>query len=559
MPRSNSTTYLGNPRLKAIDVPQQFTLHQLTEYQKCSEDPIYFIKNYVKIVNVDRGEIPFSLYDFQEKMVLKFVNNRFNIVKCPRQVGKSITTCAFLLWTILFKEQQNIAILANKYKTAQKLLSDLKKSYMGIPKWMQQGVVEWNKGNIELENGCKIMASSTASDAIRGNAFNLIFLDEFAFVPAHIAEDFFKSVYPTISSGETTKVIIVSTPNGMNMFHAMWTQANNPRNSPDPQIKWNGYEPFAIHWSMVPKPDGSGPRDIAWKQKTISLTSESQFRQEFECEFIGSSNTLIDHNKLELMVMAWKSPLASLPLRFSKFVDGSDAKLDVHVPPVPGHQYVLTADVAGGKELDASAFIVFDITTMPYQVVAKYQSDKITPMLFPDVIEQAATKYNSAYVMVETNDNDVAKSLQMELEYENIITTTTKGKGTQVGGGFTKNVEFGLRSNKGTKRIGCGNLKTLIESDKLLVYDYQIINELTSFISVRNSYAAEEGKHDDLAMCLVNFGWLVNQKYFKELTDTDVYSQLKRDYDAALDDDLVPFGFISTPFDEVDKSWGPKL
>lgn len=274
------------------------------------------------------------------------------------------------------------------------------------------------------------------------------------------------------------------------------------------------------------------------------------------CEFIGSSNTLIDHNKLELMVMAWKSPLASLPLRFSKFVDGSDAKLDVHVPPVPGHQYVLTADVAGGKELDASAFIVFDITAMPYQVVAKYQSDKITPMLFPDVIEQAATKYNSAYVMVETNDNDVAKSLQMELEYENIITTTTKGKGTQVGGGFTKNVEFGLRSNKGTKRIGCGNLKTLIESDKLLVYDYQIINELTSFISVRNSYAAEEGKHDDLAMCLVNFGWLVNQKYFKELTDTDVYSQLKRDYDAALEDDLVPFGFISTPFDEVDKSWG---
>lgn len=559
MPRSTSTSYLGNPKLKAEGVSQQFTLQQLTEYQKCSEDPIYFIKHYVKIVNVDRGEIPFNLYDFQEKMVLKFVHNRFNIVKCPRQVGKSITTCAFLLWTILFKEQQNIAILANKYKTAQKLLSDLKKSYMGIPKWMQQGVIEWNKGNIELENGCKIMASSTASDAIRGNAFNLIFLDEFAFVPAHIADDFFKSVYPTISSGETTKVIIVSTPNGMNMFHAMWTQANNPRNSPDPAIKWNGYEPFAIHWSMVPKPDGSGLRDNAWKARTIALTSDSQFRQEFECEFIGSSNTLIDHNKLEIMAKTWKSPIHTLQLKYSQFPDGTETGLDIHVQPLSGHQYVLTADVAGGKELDASAFVVFDITTMPYQVVAKYQSDKITTMLFPDLIAQAATKYNNAYVMVETNDNDVAKTLQLELEYENIITTTTKGKGTQVGGGFTKNVEFGLRSNKGTKRIGCSNLKTLIESDKLLVFDYQIITELTQFVSVRNSYAAEEGKHDDLAMCLVNFGWLVNQKYFKELTDTDVYSQLKRDYDAALEDDLVPFGFISTPFDGPDTNWGPKL
>lgn len=563
MPRSTTTSYLGNPKLKGEGVKQQFTLHELAEYQKCSEDPIYFIRNYVKIINVDRGEIPFEMYDFQEKMVMKFVDHRFTIVKCPRQVGKSITTCAFLLWTILFKEQQNIAILANKYKTAQKLLSDLKKSYMQLPKWMQQGVIEWNKGNIELENGCKIMASATTSDTIRGNAFNLIFLDEFAFVPPHIADDFFKSVYPTISSGESTKVIIVSTPNGMNMFHAMWTQANNPRNSTDPAIQWNGYEPFAIHWSMVPKPDGTGLRDAAWKQATINRTSAEQFRQEFECEFIGSSNTLIDHTKLEIMSKSWKTPIASVPLRFSEFnTTGGKIRhnMDVHIPPVPGHQYVLTADVAGGKELDSSTFVIFDITSMPYHVVAKYKSDKITQMLFPDVIAQAATKYNNAYVLVETNDNDVAKQLQIELEYENLITTTTKGKGTSVGGGFTKNVEFGLRSNKGTKRTGCSNLKTLIEADKLLVYDHHIITELTQFVSnTRGSYSAEEGKHDDLAMCLVNFGWLVNQKYFKELTDTDVYSQLKLDYDAALEDEMVPFGFISTPFDGPDKNWGPKL
>ena len=560
MPRSQNTAFLSNPKLKKQGVTEPFTLQQLAEYDKCSEDPIYFIRKYVKIINVDRGEIPFEMYDFQEQMVRNFVANRFNIVKCPRQVGKSITTVSYLLWVILFNENQNIAILANKYKTAQKLLQDLKKSYMQLPKWMQQGVVEWNKGNIELENGCKLMASSTAGDAIRGNSFNLIFLDEFAFVPAHIADDFFKSVYPTISSGDTSKVIIVSTPNGMNMFHAMWTQANNPRDSKDPAMRWNGYHPFAIHWSMVPKPNGKELRDEAWKQETISRTSESQFRQEFECEFIGSSNTLIAHQKLELMSKTWKIPVQKQHMKFSQFNDGTEALMDIHVPPLPGHQYVLTADVAGGKELDHSAFVVFDITSMPYQIVAKYHSDKITQMLFPDVIAEAAAKYNQAYVMVETNDNDVAKTLQMELEYENLITTTTKGKGTQVGGGFGKNVEFGLRSSRGTKRTGCSNLKTLIESDKLLVYDYQIITELTQFVSnSRGSYSAEEGKHDDLAMCLVNFGWLATQRYFRELTDTDVYSQLKKDYEEAMDDDLVPFGFISTPFDGPDRDWGPKL
>jgi hypothetical protein len=247
-------------------------------------------------------------------------------------------------------------------------------------------------------------------------------------------------------------------------------------------------------------------------------------------------------------------------LQYSQFPDGTEHKLDVHVEPIPGHQYVLCADVAGGKELDASAFTIIDITQMPYKVVAKYRSDKISPMLFPDVIAQGATKYNMAFVLVETNDNDVAKTLQLDLEYENLITTVTKAKGTQVGGGFTKNVEFGLRSNKATKRVGCSNLKTLIESEKLIVEDYHIFVELNAFVSnTRGSYSAEEGQHDDLVMCLVNFGWLVNQKYFKELTDSDVYSQLKKDYDDAIEEDVPIFGFISTGLDETYDDDGVKL
>jgi hypothetical protein len=544
MPRSNTTTYLGNPRLKDIGVKIPITVQQLQEYQKCAADPIYFIKNYVKIIHLDKGEVLFDLYPFQEEMIRIFSDNRFSIVKCPRQVGKSITTCAFLLHTVLFKEDQNIAILANKYKTAQKLLSDLKKAYYSIPMWMQQGVVEWNKGNIELENGCKIMASSTSSDAIRGNSFNLIFLDEFAFVPPHIADDFFDSVYPTISSGQSTKIIIVSTPKGMNKFYLMWSEANNDPKSQDPDVQWNGFVPFQINWRNVPG------RDEAWKKETIARTSLIQFKVEFECEFIGSSNTLISSERLRSM--PWKTPKKRMSLKYSQFGD-KEHYLDIHQEPEPGHQYVLIGDVAEGKELDSSAFVIFDISEMPYTVVAKYKSDLISLMLYPDVIAQAATKYNMAFVLVETNNNDVAKTLQTDLEYDNLITTTTRGKGTQVGGGFTKNVEFGIRSSKATKKIGCDNLKTLIENQKLITEDYHIYVELTQFIANgRGSYSAEEGSHDDLAMCLVNFAWLVNQKYFKELTDQDIYVQLKKDYDAAIEGDVVPFGFISSGNDGYD-------
>src|ERR1700733_11108637 len=319
------------------------------------------------VTKIERISDPENMYDLE----IASKDHRFytnNILS-----HNSVTTCAFLLWTILFKTNQNIAILANKFKTAQKLLTDLKESYMALPRWIQQGVKEWNKGNIELENGCKIMASSTSSDAIRGNAFNLIFLDEFAFVPPHIADDFFDSVYPTISSGKTTKIIIVSTPKGMNKFYRMWMEATNNRN--DPTVNWNGFNAIEVHWSEVPG------RDDAWKKSTIAKIGEAAFKQEFECDFIGSSNTLIDSETLKAMI--W-SKVRSYRMKYSDFPDGTRHMLDVHQEPQPNHQYVLCADVAGGKELDYSAFVIIDITTTPYYAVAKYMSDKISVMLYPD-------------------------------------------------------------------------------------------------------------------------------------------------------------------------------
>ena len=217
------------------------------------------------------------MYPFQEKIVNTIHENRFTICKLPRQSGKSTTTISYLLHYALFNPNCNIAILANKSSTARDILGRLQLAYENLPKWLQQGVLNWNKGNIELENGSKVVAAATSSSAVRGGSYNIIFLDEFAFVPTTIAEQFFSSVYPTITSGKSTKVIIVSTPHGMNQFYKLWVDA---------EAGQNDYIPIEVHWSEVPG------RDNKWKEETIRNTSESQFASEFECEFLGSIDTL---------------------------------------------------------------------------------------------------------------------------------------------------------------------------------------------------------------------------------------------------------------------------
>ena len=281
-----SEAYLGNPNLKKVNVKQEYTKEQIVEIQKCMKDPIYFIKNYIQIVSLDKGLVPFELYDFQEKLVDTFHNNRFTICKMPRQSGKSTTIISYLLYYSIFNDNKNIAILANKAATARDILSRYQLAYENLPSWLQQGVINWNKGNIELENGSKLVAAATSSSSVRGSSFNIIFLDEFAYVPQQIAESFFSSVYPTISSGKDTKVMIVSTPHGMNMFYKLWVDAEEKRNL---------YVPIEVHWSEVPG------RDERWKEETIKNTSETQFRTEFECEFLGSANTLIAPAKIKSM------------------------------------------------------------------------------------------------------------------------------------------------------------------------------------------------------------------------------------------------------------------
>jgi hypothetical protein len=512
-------TYLGNPNLKKPNVQQSWTKKQLQEYSDCMEDPIYFIQNYVKIISLDEGLVPFDMYSFQKEMVGTFHSNRFTICKLPRQSGKSTVMVSYLLHYALFNPSVNIAILANKAATARDLLSRLQLAYEHLPKWLQQGVMSWNKGSLELENGSKILASSTSASAVRGGSYNIIFLDEFAYVPSNVAEQFFSSVYPTISSGKTTKVMIVSTPHGMNMFYKIWTDAEEKRNT---------YVPIEVHWSEIPG------RDEKWKKETIANTSEQQFNTEFECEFLGSINTLITAQKLKV-----------IPYREPK---QSNAGLDVHISPQEGHTYVITADVARGTQNDYSAFIVVDVTEMPYRVVSKYRDNEIKPLLFPAKIYEVARAYNQAFVLVEVNDigEQVANTVQFDLEYDNLIMASMRGRSGQVlGGGFSGGkAQLGVRTTKAVKRIGCSNLKQLIEDDKLIVEDLDIISELSTFIVKGSSYEADDGCNDDLVACLFIFAWVTDQQYFKELTDSDVRMTMMREQQNALEQDMAPFGFV---------------
>jgi hypothetical protein len=516
----SENVYLGNPNLKKANTAIEFTKDQIEEFIKCKDDPVYFARNYIRIVSLDEGLVPFEPYKFQEKLISRFHKNRFNICMMPRQTGKSTTSVSYLLHYIVFNDSVNVGILANKASTARELLSRLQLAYENLPKWMQQGIIAWNKGSMELENGSKVLAASTSASAVRGMSFNILFLDEFAFVPNHIADSFFASVYPTITSGKSTKVIMVSTPHGMNHFYRMWHDAERGQNE---------YVPTSVHWSEVPG------RDDAWREQTIKNTSENQFKVEFECEFLGSVDTLINPAKLRAMV-------------YDRPIQSSNG-LEIYEKPIENHDYVCTVDVARGGGNDYSAFVIVDITEYPHRVVAKYKNNEIKPMLFPSIIYDTIKGYNNAWVLCEVNDigDQVAAILNYDLEYPNLLQCSMRGRAGQiVGQGFSgKKTQLGLKMSKAVKAVGCSNLKTMIEADKVLFKDYDIISELTTFIHKRNSFEAEDGCNDDLAMCLVIYAWLVAQDYFKELTDQDVRKRLYEDQRDQIEQDMAPFGFIS--------------
>ena len=501
--------YLGNPRLKRVNMPMQLTEDQVREYVKCAEDPVYFIENYVKVVMLDKGFVQINLYPFQKDAIDKFNKNRRIIVKAGRQVGKTTMVVGYILWYVLFNTDKSVAILANKAATAREILSRIKLAYEALPHWIQQGVKTWNKGDIELENGCRILANSTASSAIRGFSISLLYLDEFAFVPTNIADEFFTSVYPTISSGTESKILISSTPNGMNHFYKMWNDAVEDN---------NGFTHISANWREVPG------RDQKWADEQFRVLGEQKFMQEMECEFLGSSGTLI--SAVALRAMSFSKPIANTGIE----------NLRVYQEVQPDHLYFCVVDTSRGKGLDYSAFTVIDATTLPYKVVATYKDNEISPLVYPAILKQVGTYYNNAYQLVETNDNgqQIVDILFDDYEYENILSTVEHGKSKLnkkllVNFGFGQKSGRGIKTTKSVKRLGCSVLKNLIERQQLLVTDYDIISELSTFVSNGVSYEAEEGSHDDLVMCLVLFAWLTNQKFFTDMTDVNIRQKLNAD------------------------------
>jgi len=506
--------YLGNPNLKRVNMPVSLTEDEVREFLRCSEDPIYFIERYVKIITLDKGFVNISLYPFQKEAIADINENRRVILKAGRQLGKTTMVVGYILWYILFNQDKLVAILANKAPTAREILSRIKIAYEALPLWIQQGVKVWNKGDIELENNCRVMATSTASSAIRGYSISLLYLDEFAFVPSNIAEEFFTSVYPTISSGTTSKILISSTPNGMNHFYKMWTEAVEGQ---------NGFTHCEANWRQVPG------RTQQWADEQRRVLGEQKFLQEMECEFMGSSGTLL-------------SAAALKSLAFVKPLHLTENGIKIYQAPIPQHNYMIVADTSRGKGLDYSAFSVIDVTSIPYRQVCTYKDNNISPLVYPSIIKRMGDYYNQAYVLVEINDNgqQVVDSLFEDYEYENILSTVDiKGK-TAVTWGYGNKSYRGIRTTKSVKRLGCSLMKNLIEGEKLIVQDFETISELSTFISKGTSFESEEGSHDDLVMTLVLFSWMTNQQFFADMTNTDIRLRLHEEQMKQIEEESLP-------------------
>ena len=514
MTQAEGNSYHGNPNLKPLAYQHDFSQEEIEEYIKCKNDPVYFIENYVKIITLDSGLQPFKLYDCQKKKVECIMNNRRVVLMEGRQQGKTVTSAACILLYTIFEEDKTVAIMANKSAAAREVLNRYQIMYENLPIWMQQGVKTWNKGDVELENNSKVLTAATTAAAIRGKSVNWLYIDEAAIIPNNVADEFFTSVYPTISAGETTKILLTSTPLGYNHFWKFWNESLEGV---------NGFENMFIPYYEIPG------RDDKWLEEQKQLLGDVKFNQEVMCEFLGSTNTLI--NAQTIQRLSTKDP---------EFTNNG---LDIYESPQENHYYAITVDTSRGIGGDYSAFVVVDITEMPYKVVAKYRDNKIAPMLYPDIIGKVGKDYNNAFILVEVNDigQQVVEILHQEIEYENILSTVNEQQKQYVSPGFGKSTKHGVTTSKQVKRQGCFAFKSLLEEQKMLVFDEHIIHEISTFTEKGNTYQADEGYHDDLVMCLVLFGWLSSQQFFKDMTDINTREGLYKQQMGDIETNLTPF------------------
>jgi len=564
--------YLGNPNLKRPFEQIEFTKEQIEEVYKCKTDLFYFVQNYVHIEIPGRGVKSIKevgLWPKQYDMLRNLRDNRFNIFKIPRQSAKTTTVAIYYAWCAIFNESEKIGILANKAKLACEIVGKFKKIIENLPLFLQQGILEYNKGNIALENGSEIKAEATSEDPFRGFSLTKVFMDELSFVSYELADKIYESLYPTISRAENSQFSIASTPKGINnLFYKMWVDAI---------AKKNDFVPLEIKWYEVPRKDQK-----AFETETIRNIGKTRWKQEFLCEFLAQSNSLIQPDAIERIVTHEPIEIKS---DFRKFAEPQRDEKDSTGKVLKGKKYILTVDSSEGVGNDNSALVITDISQYPYQVVGTYKNNLINPTMYASVVVELAKYYNNAHLLIENNSIGyaVAESIITDHEYDNIIYTKSIQGVEKVSNGYGKTASNCLKTTVKTKALGCSTLKKLIEDGNLSINDFNIFQELVSFVSTDSSFAAAKGATDDLVMCLVMFAWLTKQEVFQDLVN-DSYNFIDLDEDGDIvdspekmlikhydtpvnkqletiekEENLMTFGYVSSvdkdPEDDFDFNW----
>ena len=504
--------YNNIKNLLKADIKLDYTPEQIQEIMKCQSDIKYFLKTYVKIISLDKGIVNFNMFEYQERFIDILKNNNRIVALQPRQTGKSITSSAFILHYAIFNPNSYIAILANKARTARPILNKIKNMYRSLPIWLQVGVEEWSKGSIVLGNGTQLIAEATTESGIRGDSAKILFIDETGFIDNNLWDGFWSSVYPVVSSSKDAKIILSSTPHGINHFHKIWAEAKEGI---------NGFTPFRAYWNEHPE------RDDAWKEKTILEIGETRWRVEFECAFQGSSGTLISGQKLESIPF-------SNPIKTKM-----ENKFLIYEEPKDKRKYVLISDFGEGLGAgDYTTCHVIDVTEATWHQVAVYRDNEILFRETPSMLSRIGKYYNNALIIGEANTIGlgILDDLNFDEEYENIFFGDDLAK-------ETRHAYFGMKMTSKTKKMGNQYLKEYVENDTLVVYDHETIAELSTYIKRKESYSAEDGKHDDLVTPLVLFSnFMQNKNYVEEWLGTPTYN--KRDQKMSkLDEEIMPLGF----------------
>lgn len=514
--------YMGLPNLKRANIKTNWTREMVQEWKKCRDDIVYFAEKYCAITHIDYGTIKVQLRDYQRDMLRIMSSKRMTCCNLSRQLGKTTVVAIFLAHFVCFNKDKAVGILAHKGSMSAEVLDRTKQAIELLPDFLQPGIVEWNKGSIELDNGSSIGAYASSPDAVRGNSFAMIYIDECAFIPNFI--DAWLAIQPVISSGRRSKIIITTTPNGLNHFYDIWDAALSGK---------SGFEPYTAIWNSV-KERLYNDQDMfddgwQWSSQTISASSLEQFKQEHCAEFHGTSGTLISGMKLANMDWTEVTPDNH---GFYKFKEAH-----------PERKYIAALDCSEGRGQDYHALHIIDITEPQWEQVGVLHSNSISHLILPDIVHKYLMEYNEAPVYIELNSTgvSVAKSLYMDLEYENVICDSM--------------VDLGMKQTKRTKAVGCSTLKDLIEKDKLIIHHKATVQEFRTFSEKGVSWAAEEGYHDDLIMGLVIFAWLTTQTKFADYADKDdlrLASEVFRNELEDMNDDYAPVVLVDDGRDVTD-------